>query len=72
MTKNKHKDTKSEESQKNDQSVRGKKDEKKSFLGKNKVLLIKMGFILIAAAIVAMVIAIVTNQALFQEFLRVL
>lgn len=39
---------------------------------KNKSLLIKIGVALVCAAVVALIIAIAKNQALFQEFLRVL
>ena len=72
MTKNKHMDTKNANDQKNPQTVSEKQSKKKSFLGENKALLIKVGLVVIAAAVVAMIIAIAKNQALFQEFLSVL
>lgn len=41
-------------------------------LGKHKGTLIKMGIVLICAAVVAFIMVIATNQTLFQEFISVL
>jgi len=71
MTKNKN--NRPTNTAKNDKMIDEKQQQKNpSGFGKNKVLLIKVGVAIACAAVVAMIIIIVNNQTLFQEFIRVL